>query len=189
MNSSLPQDLQIWLVGLSIVSGLFLLSLFRLFLLSRSNRRLRAVSARMEKQTALQQMEVTGIHHEAMSWRAKTQRQFEALRSDFSHRLQQSDQGGLHALREGDAAQKKALAAAHAHISELEAALSTKRAAAAAEAQRSRSLESELAAARAEITSGRQQNVVLQRDLLLTRRRLSAPAVRKSPLRGMVRSA
>lgn len=186
MNRALPQDPQIWLIGLSIVSALFLLSLARLFLLSRSNRRLRAVSARMEKQTALQQMEVTGIHHEAMSWRAKTQRQFEALRGEFSHRLQESEQGGAQAVKAWDEAQKQGLAAAHAHMAELEAALSSKR---SAEAVRMRSLESELAAAREEIASGRQQNAVLQHALRLSRRRGAVPAMRKNSLRGMVRSA
>ena len=122
MNSALTQDIQVWLSGLSIAAGLFLISLVRIFLLSRSNSRMRAENTKMEKQAVLQQVEVTSIHHDAMSWRAKIQRQFDALRSELSHRLQQSEKGGTHALNDFDEAHKKALA----KISELEAALSAK---------------------------------------------------------------
>ncbi len=187
----MTQDIQILLISLTMVCGLFLMSLFRLFYLSNSNKRLGAVSAKLEKQAVLKEVELTAIQHEAMSWRAKTQRQFDALRSEFSHRLQQSDQGGLHVLKEWEEAQKKELSAALAKISELEAALSAKPTAVlpAKEILRIQSLESELAAAKAEIASGRQQNAVLQRDLLLSRRRAPAPAMRKSSLRSAVRSA
>ncbi|MCF7784905.1 MAG: hypothetical protein K9N47_02225 [Prosthecobacter sp.] len=207
MNRVLPQDIQILLFGLIIVAGLFLISLIRIFLLSRSNRRMRVENARMEKQAALQQMEVTSIHHDAMSWRAKTQRQFDALRSEFSHKLQQSDQGGTHALKDLNEAHKKALA----RISELEAALSAKPSAMVLPAPvtaalpkppppsqpglptmdslRIQSLETELAAAKAEIASGRQHNAALQRSLLLARRRLPVPAMRKSAPRSAVRSS
>ncbi|MDI1313210.1 hypothetical protein [Prosthecobacter sp.] len=181
----MTQEHQILLFGITLVSGLFLISLIRLFRLSRANRRMGAESIKMEKQAALKDMEVTAIHHDAMSWRAKTQRQFEALRGEFSHRLQQSDQGGMHVLKEWEEAQKKEISAALAKISELEAALSAKPVAElpAKEILHIQSLESELAAAKAEIASGRQQNVVLQRDLLLSRRKGAAPAVRKSSLR------
>jgi hypothetical protein len=54
---------------------------------------------------------------------------------------------------------------------------------------RIQSLESELAAAKAEIAIARQQNSALQRTLLLARRRAPVPAMRKSPPRGAVRSA
>lgn len=216
MNSELPQDLLAWIIGLSIVSGLFLLSLVRTFRLLRANSRMEVEIAKMEKQSVLQQLEVTSVHHDAMSWRAKTQRQFDALRSELSHRLQQVDQGGANALKEMDAVHQQTLAVALAKISELEAALAAQPKPAAAalpppftaalpkppppppaalpplpamDTLRIQSLESELAAAKAEIASARQQNSALQRALLLARRRAPVPAMRKSPPRGAVRSA
>lgn len=212
MNSALSQDIQVWLLGLSIVAGLFLISLIRIYRLSRSNSRLRLENAKMTKQSVLQQMEVTSIHHDAMSWRAKTQRQFDALRSEFSHRLQQSDQGGLHALKGLDEAHQKALTEALAKISELEAALAAKPAATAPppppalallpkpppspvpavpvmDTQRIQTLESELAVTKAELAASRQQTSALQRALLLAKRRMPATAMRKSSPRGAARSA
>lgn len=214
MNRALPQDLLIYLViGLSIVTGLFLLSLIRIFKLSRSNRRMLVENAKMEKQAVLQQMEVTSIHHDAMSWRAKIQRQFDALRSELSHRLQQADQGGANALKELDAMHQQTMAVALAKISELEAALTARPKPAAVpapavtaalpkpppppslpalpamETLRLQSLESELAAAKAELASSRQQNAVLQRALLLAKRRLPVVAMRKSSPRFTARSA
>lgn len=214
MNSALNQDIQLLLSGLIIISSLFLISLVRIYLLSRSNARMRGNHAKMEKQAALQQMEVTSVHHDAMSWRAKTQRQFDALRSELSHRLQQSEQGGSHALKELEAAYKKELAAALAKISELETALAAKPAVTASpmpvvtafskplappppslpvlpavDSSRQQSLEAELAAARAELAGIKSQNAALQRALLLARRRSSAPAMRKNAARTAARSA
>ena len=215
MNSELPQDVLILNIGLIFVAGLFLLSIGRIFQLSRSNSRMRVENAKMGKQAALQQMEVTGIHYDAMSWRAKTQRQFDALRSDLSHRLQQADQGGTHALKELEAAHKKELSAALAKITQLEAALAAKPAVVAPpppmpapvalakppppppslpalpamETLRFQSLESELAAARTELALTKQQNTALQRALLLARRKLPVAAVRKSSARNCLRSA
>lgn len=215
MNSELPQDVLVLLIGLSIVTGLFLLSLVRTFRLLRDNNRMEVEIARMEKQSVLQQLEVTSVHHDAMSWRAKTQRQFDALRSELSHRLQQVDQGGANALKEMDAVHQQTLAVAMAKISELEAALAAQPKAAAPvlpppftaalpkppappaslpalpamDTLRIQSLESELAAAKAEIAIARQQNSALQRTLLLARRRTPVTAMRKSTPRGAVRSA
>lgn len=213
MNSALPQDVQILLAGLSIVAGMFLISLIRIVRLSRSNSRMGRENAKMSKQAGLQQMEVTSIHHDAMSWRAKTQRQFEALRSELSHRLQQADKGGMHALKEFDEAHKRALSAALAKISELETALAAKPAEVAPpapgapallrspapqpslpalpamDALHIQSLETELAAAKAEIARSRQQNAALQHALLLARRRPPGAAVRKSPPRTPARCA
>ncbi len=216
MNRALPQDfLTILVIGLSFVTGFFLLSLIRIFRLSRSNRRMKVENAKMEKQAALQQLEVISIHHDSISWRAKIQRQFDALRSEFSHRLQQSDQGGANALKELDAMHQQTLAVALAKISELEAALTAKPkpvappvaaavvaalpkppppppslpALPAMETLRIQSLEAELAAAKAELASGKQQNASLQRALLIARRRLPATPMRKSPPRSIARSA
>ena len=213
MNSELPQDVLFLLIGLSIVTGLFLISLVRTFRLIRANNRMEVEIAKMEKQSVLQQLDVTSVHHDAMSWRAKIQRQFDALRSDLSHRLLQVDQGGANALKEMDAVHQQTLAVALAKISALEAALATQPKPAAAalpppftaalpkptpaslpalpamDTLRIQSLESELAAAKAEIASARQQNSALQRTLLLARRRLPVPAMRKSAPRSAVRSA
>ncbi|WP_395745201.1 hypothetical protein [Prosthecobacter sp.] len=217
MNRELLQDtLTFLIIALSIVTGLFLLSLVRMVRLSRSNKRMRTENAKMEKQAALQQMEVISVHHDAMSWRARIQRQFDALRSDLSHRLQQADQGGANALKELDAVHQQTLAVALARISELEAALAAKpRPAAPAvpaavsavapkppppppsslpalpamETLRIQSLESELNAARAELTNVKQQNAGLQRALLLARRRGSMTPMRKSAARHAARSA
>ena len=214
MNRALPQDLLTFLViGLIFVTGFFLLSLIRIFRLSRSNRRMKIENAKMEKQAALQQLEVISIHHDSNSWRAKIQRQFDALRSELSHRLQQSDQGGANALKELDAMHQQTLAVALAKISELEAALDAKPkptappvpaaiappkpptpppslpALPAMETLRIQSLEAELAAAKAELAAGRQQNASLQRALLIARRRLPATSMRKSPPRSTARSA
>lgn len=215
MNSELSQELLALIIALSIVTGLFLLSLVRTFRLLRANHRMEVEIAKMEKQSVLQQLEVTSVHHDAMSWRAKTQRQFDALRSELSHRLQQVDQGGANALKEMDAVHQQTLAVALAKISELEAALAAQPKPVAAalpppftaalpkpppppaalpplpamDTLRIQSLESELAAAKAEIASARQQNSALQRALLLARRRAPVPAMRKSTPRGTVRSA
>jgi hypothetical protein len=207
MKSDLPQDVQLWLIGFCIISALFLMSLIRIFLLSRSNRRMRADCARMEKQAALQHIEITAIHHDAMSWRAKTQWQFDALRSDLTHRVKQADQGGAHVLQDLDKTHQEALAAARAQITTLEAALSSPPETAvegatalpkpdasalpalpAMETLRIQALEAELATIKEETASGVQQNATLQRALLLARRR-RVPAMRKNPARNGVRNA
>lgn len=212
MNSALLQDPSVLLIGFIIITGLFLLSLGRMWMLSHSNRRMRVENLKMGKQAALQQVEVTAVHHDAMSWRAKTQRQFDALRSDLSHRLQQADQAGVRGLKELADAYQKELSVALDKISELEAALAAKPIAVAPtlvvapaplpkppapalpslpamETLRLQSLESELATAKAEIASGKQQNAALQRALLLARRRAPAPAMRKSSPRSTARNA
>jgi hypothetical protein len=209
MNKAMSQDVQVLLIGLTILVALFLLSLVRIVLLSRSNRRMRVESVKMEKQAVLQQMEVTAIQHDSMSWRAKTQRQFDALRSDLAHRLQQAEQGGMRAMKDLDEAHQQALSAAHARITELEAGLIAKSPATttlpvpfppkppppslpalpAMETLRLQALESQLAAAQTEIAQGRQQNAELQRALLLARRRGPTPALRRSGLRGAMRNA
>lgn len=211
MNKAMSQDVQVLLIGLTILVALFLLSLVRIVLLSRSNRRMRVESVKMEKQAAIQQMEITAIQHDSMSWRAKTQRQFDALRSDLAHRLQQAEQGGMRAMKDLDEAHQQALSAAHARITELEAGLAAKSPAAttlpapmpslskppppslpalpAMETLHLQALESQLAAAQTEIAQGRQQNAELQRALLLARRKGPAPALRRSGPRGAMRNA
>ncbi len=192
------------LVAVCILGGLLLVALIRMLLLSRANRRMRLAGAKMEKQTAAQQVEITAILHEANSWRAKTQRQFDALRSDFAHRLLQTEQGGRHALQHLEDIRQQSLAEMLAKITTLEARLAAKSAAKvlpkpipslapslpslpAMETLRLQSLEAELSAARAEIAASGQQVAALQRALLLARRRQLAP--RKNSVRGTLRGA
>lgn len=189
------------LIGLCLLGGLLLLALIRMLLLSRSNRRMRLACVQMEKQMAAQQVEIITIHHDANSWRAKTQRQFDALRSDFTCRLLQAELGGQHALKRLEGIRLESLGAALAKITALEARLAVKpttttlqKAAASAsslpslpamETLRLQSLEDELATAKTEIAASRQQAATLQRALLLARRR--QPAMRKTSARGTVR--
>jgi len=199
------------IIGLSIVSIMFLLSLGRMLALYRSNRRLSAEGVKMDKQLALQEMEVTGVHHDSMSWRAKMQRQFDALRADLSTRLLQTDMNGAHALKELDKACQQVLsgadaktaelAAAKIKISELEAALAVKPVAPppppppsipkpalpslpAMETLRVQALETELAAVKAELALAKQQKSSLQLTALLARRKtpVTTTSARKSPL-------
>lgn len=199
------------IIGLSIVSIMFLLSLGRMLALYRSNRRLSAEGVKMDKQLALQEMEVTGVHHDSMSWRAKMQRQFDALRADLSTRLLQTDMNGAHALNELDKACQQVLsgadaktaelAAAKIKISELEAALAVKPVAPppppppsipkpalpslpAMETLRVQALETELAAVKAELALAKQQKSSLQLTALLARRKtpVTTTSARKSPL-------
>lgn len=167
-----------------IVGGLFLLSLGRIWSLGRQNRQFAKDLAKMENWTVVQQAEVVSVHHDAQSWRAKTQRQFDAIRADMTARLEQMERGNAHAQKLADASQEKALVAAMARISELETKLAeAKKAPAwapaapissplpAMETLHFESLQAELDSAKAESAAQRQQNGELQRALLLARRK------------------
>lgn len=129
MHSQLSQDVQLLLMGFCMLGGLFLIALIRMSLLSRSNRQMRIESVKLDRQAMEQQVEIIAVHHDAMSWRARMQRQFDAFRADLSHRLQQSEQGNQHAMGQLVAAHSRSLAAALAKISELEARLAIRPAA------------------------------------------------------------
>lgn len=200
-------QLLLWIIG-----PLFLISLIRWFRLSSANRRMRKEGPKLEKQIISQQIELTGIRHETASWRAKMQRQFDAVRSELSAKHQQAEQGNQFAQKKLDAAQQQTLDAALAKINDLEAKLAARTAAPAPEAiaslpkpgglakppqpslpslpsmemLRIQSLESELAAAKAELCFSRRQNAALQRALQLARRR--PPATKKTAGRGVARS-
>ena len=213
MNSQLPHDVAAMTIGLSIIAFLLLLTPWRMLGLYRSNRRLRGECAKMEKHLALQELEVTAVHHDSMSWRAKMQRQFDALRSELSHQLQQADMSGSHALSELDKAcqqmlanadaREAELAAAKSRISELESAPAVKPVSAtpppppfvpkpalpalpAMETLRIQSLEAELSAVKSELMQAKHQNATLQLTALLARRKapVSAASAKKSPQRG-----
>ncbi|MBB5031511.1 hypothetical protein [Prosthecobacter vanneervenii] len=214
MNKELSQDVMAMIIGLSIVSIMFLLSLGRMLALYRSNRRLSAEGVKMNKQLAIQEMEVTGAHHDSKSWRAKMQRQFDALRAELSTQLVQTEMNGAHALKELDKACQQVLtnsdakaaelAAAKIKISELEAALAVKPVAVppppppsvpkpalpalpAMETLRIQALETELAAVKSELALAKQQNASLQLTALLARRKapvVTAHARKSTLLRG-----
>jgi|GEM_PF-869002 len=126
MHKDLPHDVQLLLLGACIIGGLFLIALIRVWLLGRSNRRMRDELAKMEKQSLEQQVGITTIHHDAMSWRARIQRQFDAFRSDLSHRLLQAEQSCQHAQKQLETAQGEGLTRALANIKALEAKLAAK---------------------------------------------------------------
>lgn len=200
MHTQLPQDVQLLLMVICLLGGLFLIALIRMLMLSRSNRQLLLNNGKLDRQALDQQIEITAVHHDAMSWRAKMQRQFEAFRTDLSHRLQRSEQGNLYVLGQLEAAHSKNLTAALAKISELEARLAVRPAAAvlpvtalpdtsalpkplaikppptlpalpSMETLRIQALESELTAAKAELAASKRQTTFLQHALQLARRK------------------
>lgn len=128
------------------------------------------------------------MHHDAQSWRARTQRQFDAARADLGVRLEQAERGCAHAYEEVEAAHEKELATAMTEIRDLEKKLAEALEAPAAsepampalpamETLRAESLQTELAAVMTEAAEQRHQNGELQRALLLARRK-HAPARR-----------
>lgn len=182
-------QLLVWIVG-----GLFLLSLGRIVSLSRANRQTMKDQARMENLVIAQQADLLSVHHDAGSWRAKTQRQFDAIRADLGARLEQAERGNAHAQKLADASQEKALITAMARIHELETKLAeAKKTPAwapaapispplpAIETLHLESLQAELASATADAAAQRHQNGELQRALLLARRK--QPSARRNGAR------
>lgn len=121
MFNSLTQDASFLTLVLSISGCLFVISIVRIILLSKSNSRMLKELAQMRKQAALQQVEITALHHDSKSWRAKIQRQFDALRTDYVHRLRQSEKSNAKAQEQLDISQSQALVEALARIQELQA--------------------------------------------------------------------
>lgn len=187
------QDLSFLQLFLWITVGLFLLSLGRIVSLGRQNRQLFTDHAKMENWATAQHAELTGMHHDAQSWRAKTQRQFDSARADLGARLEQAERGCAHAFKEVEAAQENALATAMTKIHDLEKKLAEALEAPAAseaampalpamETLRAESLQTELTTVMAEAAEQRHQNGELQRALLLARRK-HAPAARRHGMR------
>lgn len=182
------QDVSFLQLLLWISAALLMLALVRIFTLSGQNRRMRKDNAKMENWAIAQQAELTAIHHDAQSWRARTQRQFDALRSELSARLEQSERSNQYASEQVNAAREKALADAHARVAELETQLAAAEsgrftsppstpaipALPAMETLRLESLASELQMVRDEAETRRQQNAALQRSLLMARRKQPA---------------
>lgn len=178
------QDVSFLQLLLWIVSGIFLLSLGRIWSLGHQNRQIAKDVAKMENWAIAQQAELVSVHHDSQSWRAKTQRQFDAIRADMTARLEQAERGNTHAQKLADSGQEKALVTAMARINELEAKLAeAKKAPAwaptapispplpAIETLELESLQAELASVQADAAVQRQQNGDLQRALLLARRK------------------
>jgi BMFP domain-containing protein YqiC len=188
MLNSIIQDASFLLLLLWITGALFLISLARIFLLARHNRRMRQDILKMEKQSAEQQIGIISSHHDTASWRAKIQRQFDALRAELAARLDQSERSNHHAQDRLDESRRQELAVAQDKIKELEAALSAAPTQAvvkpsqpviptlpAMETLRIEALETELAAAKSALTAARQQNAALRLSNLMARRRQTAP--------------
>lgn len=188
MLHSMFEDASFLQLIVSISAALFLLSLVRIYALGRENREMRKNNLQMEAWAGTQQRELVTIHHDAKSWRAKTQRQFDAVRAELSARLEQAERGNLEVQKQADAAQERALVAAMARIGELEEQLKTARATPAAamstheipalpamETLRVESLQGEMSVAKAETEALRQRNAELQRALLLARRKHPSP--------------
>ncbi|HBJ84284.1 MAG TPA: hypothetical protein DDZ88_10540 [Verrucomicrobiales bacterium] len=188
MLNSIAQDASFLLLLLWITGALFFISLVRIFLLARHNRRMRQDILKMEKQAAEQQIGIISNHHDTASWRAKIQRQFDALRAELATRLDQSEQSNHHAQNKLDESWRQELATAHDKIKKLEAALSAAPTQVIAkppqpaiptlpamETLRIEALESELAATKSALTTTRQQNAALRLSNLMARRRQTAP--------------
>lgn len=194
MLNSIAQDASFLLLLLWITGALFFISLARIFLLARHNRRMRQDVVKMEKLAAEQQIGIISSHHDTASWRAKIQRQFDALRTELAARLDQSERSNHHAQNKLDESMHQELAAAHDKIKKLEAALSAAPTQIIAKAPqhaiptlpametlRIEALESELAATKSALASTRQQNAALRLSNLMARRRQAAP--RRSGMR------
>jgi hypothetical protein len=185
MLNSILQDASFLVLLLWISGGLFLISLVRIFLLSRQNHRMRRDAAKMEKLAAEQQGDIIATQHDTASWRAKSQRQFDALRAEFTVRLDQSVRGTQHAQTKLDESWQQKLEDANTRIGELEVALTaastqvvTKPAIPtlpAIETLRVEALETELAAMKSALVAAQQQNSALKLSSLMARRRQAAP--------------
>lgn len=95
---------------LSIVGGLLLISMVRIMFLMRTNSRLNASTAKMEKQVLTQHTEILAARQDSNAWRGEMQRVFDAFRSEFSKRLAESEQRYQDILKRQDAAAKPVVA-------------------------------------------------------------------------------
>ena len=185
MLNSILQDASFLVLLLCITGGLFLISLVRIFLLSQQNQRLRRDAAKMEKLAAEQQSDIIATQHDTASWRAKAQRQFDALRAEFTARLDQSVSGTQHAQTQLDESWQQKLEDANTRIRDLELALTAASTQLitqpaipplpAIETLRVEALETELAALKAALVTAQQQNFALKLSSFMARRRQAAP--------------
>jgi hypothetical protein len=185
MLNSILQDASFLVLLLCITGGLFLISLVRIFLLSQQNHRMRRDAAKMEKLAAEQQSDIIATQHDTASWRAKAQRQFDALRAEFTARLDQSVSGTQHAQTQLDESWQQALEDANTRIRDLEVALTAASTQLitqpaiptlpAIETLRVEALETELAVMKSALVTAQQQNFALKLSSFMARRRQAAP--------------
>lgn len=110
---SLPQitlDAPMLKLILSIVGGLLLISMVRIMFLMRTNSRLNASTAKMEKQVLTQHTEILAARQDSNAWRGEMQRVFDAFRAEFSKRIAESEQRYQDILKRQDAAAKSVVA-------------------------------------------------------------------------------
>lgn len=185
MLNSILQDASFLVLLLCISGGLFLISLVRIFLLSQQNQRLRRDAAKMEKLAAEQQSDIIATQHDTASWRAKAQREFDALRAEFTAQLDQSVSGTQHAQTQLDESWQQELEDANTRIRDLEVALTAASTQVitqpaiptlpAIETLRVEALETELAALKSALVTAQQQNFALKLSSFMARRRQAAP--------------
>lgn len=166
---------------LGIVGTLFAVSVVRLFLLFRDNRRMRRDIAVMEKQSSTLHNDLLAIKHDSRSWREKMDRQFDATRADLKTRLEQLERhqdkllgslGEKIQEKSGCAEQSCQCAAAADEVCAApvpsEAAVPTLP---AIETLKAQGLGAEVVALQEQLNASRQQCAALQRSLALSRRR------------------
>lgn len=171
---------------LGIVGTLFAISVVRLFLLFRENRRMRRDIAVMEKQSSTLHNDLLAIKHDSRSWREKMDRQFDAMRADFKTKLEQAERHQdklLGSVSEkiqknttcvdqgcqcGEAAADKAPVSSDATVPTLPAI----------ETLKVQGLEAEVVELQEQLNAARQQCTTLQRSLALSRRRPAPQAHR-----------
>jgi hypothetical protein len=185
MLNSILQDASFLVLLFWISGGLFVISLVRIFLLSQQNQRLRRDAAKMEKLAAEQQSDIIATQHDTASWRAKAQREFDALRAEFTAQLDHSVSGTQHAQTQLDESWQQALEDANTRIRDLEVALTAASTQVitqpaiptlpAIETLRVEALETELAALKAALVTAQQQNFALKLSSFMARRRQAAP--------------
>lgn len=168
---------------LGIVGTLFAISVVRLFLLFRDNRRMRRDIAVMEKQSSSLHNDLLAIKHDSRSWRERMDRQFDATRADLKTRLEQLERHqdkllgslGERIQEQGGCVEKSCQCAAAAATDEVRAAPLPSEAAVptlpAIETLKAQGLEAEVVALQEQLNASRQQCAALQRSLALSRRR------------------
>jgi hypothetical protein len=184
MLNSILQDASFLVLLLCISGGLFLISLVRIFLLSQQNHRLRRDAAKMEKLAAEQQSDIIATQHDTASWRAKAQREFDALRAEFTAQLDHSVSGTQHAQSQLVESWQQKLEDANTRIRDLEVALTAASTQVitqpaiptlpAIETLRVEALETELAALKSALVTAQQQNFALKLSSFMARRRRQA---------------
>ena len=90
MQNSFP-DLHTFVIVLSYLGILFLLTIFRVICLGRANRRLVAHAENLEKQVLTQQREIIANRQDSNAWRGALQVQFDTFRAESSRRLEDSE--------------------------------------------------------------------------------------------------